>query len=112
MLIGQVLLNLLVNAGEAQPGGGEVALRQGRAEDGLFVEVLDRGPGVRAEDAERIFEPFWSTKGSTGLGLAICRSIVAGHGGRLDVRERSGGGAVFRLWLPAAPAGATLAADA
>ena len=110
VLIGQVLLNLLVNAGEAQPGGGEVVLQDGRVDGGVFVEVQDRGPGIRSDDAERIFEPFWSTKGSTGLGLAICRSIVAGHGGRLEVRERPGGGAVFHLWLPAAPADATLGA--
>jgi signal transduction histidine kinase len=68
------------------------------------AEVADRGPGISAADRERIFEPFFSTKNSTGLGLSICHSIVRQHGGRLEVQPRAEGGTVFRMTLPAAPA--------
>jgi signal transduction histidine kinase len=105
-LLGQVLLNVLVNACEAQPDGGEVRVAT-RGEGGeAVVEVADRGPGVPAVDRERIFEPFYSTKRSTGLGLSICHTIVAQHGGSLGVEARPGGGALFRLRLPAAGPGA------
>jgi signal transduction histidine kinase len=101
IMIGQVAMNLIVNACEAQPEGGEVAVAT-RREGGLAVaEVKDRGPGVPAEAAARIFEPFFSTKNSTGLGLSICHSIVRQHGGDLSVHAREGGGAVFRMSLPA-----------
>jgi two-component system C4-dicarboxylate transport sensor histidine kinase DctB len=74
-----------------------------RREDGRVVaEIADRGPGVPAQDSARIFEPFYSTKESTGLGLSVCYSIVTQHGGDLAVSERPGGGAIFRMRLPAA----------
>jgi signal transduction histidine kinase len=101
-LLGQVLLNILVNACEAQPGGGEVRVAS-RKEDGrVVVECADRGPGVPSADSGRIFEPFYSTKNSTGLGLSICESIVTQHGGELGVEKRPGGGALFRMRFPAA----------
>jgi signal transduction histidine kinase len=104
-MIGQVLLNLLLNACEAQPQGGEVMLRSrlqaGRAE----VRISDRGPGVPPADAARIFEPFYSTKESIGLGLSICYAIVGEHGGTLAVEPREGGGSIFVLGLPAAGTG-------
>jgi signal transduction histidine kinase len=101
-LLGQVFLNLLVNAGEAQPAGGEILVEARGTPAGVVVEVADRGPGVAAEDAARIFEPFFSTKNSTGLGLSICYAIVGRHGGDLAVEPREGGGARFRIRLPAA----------
>ncbi len=105
VLIGQVLLNVLLNACEAQPTGGEVRIRLHRQGEAVHVEVADRGPGVSPQDAARIFEPFFSTKGSTGLGLSICEAIVRQHGGDLSIRDRAGGGAVLRLRLPTAPPG-------
>jgi signal transduction histidine kinase len=76
-----------------------------RVADGrVLAEVADRGPGISAADRERIFEPFFSTKNSTGLGLSICHSIVRQHGGQLEAQPRSDGGTVFRMTLPAAPA--------
>jgi signal transduction histidine kinase len=105
-LLGQVVLNLLVNACEAQPDGGEVRVAARREGGEAVIEIADRGPGVPAADRERIFEPFYSTKRSTGLGLSICHAIVAQHGGTLGVEERPGGGALFRLRLPAAEPGA------
>jgi len=95
-----VALNLIVNACEAQPGGGEVRVSSEAAEGNVRAEVADRGPGIAAGDRERIFEPFFSTKNSTGLGLSICHSIVRQHGGRLEARPRPGGGTVFQMTLP------------
>ena len=106
VLLGQVFLNLLVNAAEAQPGGGEVLVEARGAGGEVVVDIADRGPGVAPEDATRIFEPFYSTKNSTGLGLSICYAIVARHGGDLTVAPRDGGGARFRIRLPAAGAAA------
>jgi len=69
------------------------------------VEVRDNGPGIAAASLPRIFEPFYTTKASgTGLGLAISAGIVRDFGGELTATNRSGGGAVFRLALPAVAA--------
>ena len=103
-LLGQVFLNLLLNACEAQPSGGEVWVSTRRDGERVIAEVADRGPGVPPADSARIFEPFYSTKQSTGLGLSICYSIVTQHGGDLAVADREGGGAVFRMRFPAAEA--------
>jgi two-component system sensor kinase FixL len=67
----------------------------------VVVDVADRGPGVAEADRQRVFEPFFSTKDSTGLGLSVCHSIVREHGGELLVLPRPGGGAIFRMCLPA-----------
>ena len=64
--------------------------------------VADRGPGIPAEAMDKLFEPFWSTKAEgMGIGLAVCRSIVAAHHGTLDVANAPEGGAVFCVRLPA-----------
>ncbi len=102
IMLGQVAVNLILNACEAQPAGGEVEICARREGGRVVAEVSDRGPGVPEADRERIFEPFFSTKDSTGLGLSVCHSIVRQHGGELSVLRREGGGAVFRLSLPAA----------
>ncbi|MBI1951147.1 MAG: hypothetical protein HYS34_07275 [Acidobacteria bacterium] len=101
-LLGQVFLNLLLNACEAQPRGGEVRVVSFRDGGRVVAEIADRGPGVPVQDSARIFEPFFSTKESTGLGLSICYSIVTQHGGDLAVADRPGGGAIFRMRFPAA----------
>jgi signal transduction histidine kinase len=100
VMLGQVLLNLLRNACEAQPRGGEVRVKAVRQGTEGRIEVADRGPGVPASDRARIFEPFYSTKSSTGLGLSVCEAIVRQHHGRLELLEREGGGAAFALTLP------------
>ena len=102
IMLGQVALNLVVNACEAQPGGGEVRVSSRRDDGHAVAEIADRGPGITAADRARIFEPFFSTKNSTGLGLSICHSIVGQHGGVLEALPREDGGTVFRLTLPAA----------
>jgi two-component system sensor histidine kinase KdpD len=103
-LIEQVLINLLENATKYTPSGGPIDVSASAVDDSVLVEVADRGPGVRAQDAERVFEKFYRARegegGGVGLGLTICRGIVAAHGGRIWVEERPGGGASFRFTLP------------
>jgi signal transduction histidine kinase len=101
VMLGQVAVNLIINACEAQPGGGRVEVRARKEDDQVVAEVADRGPGIPESDRQRIFEPFYSTKDSTGLGLSVCHSIVRDHGGELSAAARDGGGAVFRMRLPA-----------
>jgi two-component system NtrC family sensor kinase len=103
----QVLLNLLVNAQHAISGHrtrGNVWLSVAPAEEGYIrIRVEDDGPGISVEPRERIFEPFFTTKPTgkgTGLGLTISAGIIAGHKGRISVRERQGGGTVFEILLP------------
>jgi signal transduction histidine kinase len=95
-----------VNGCEAQRERGELRVVSRREGDRAVVEFLDRGPGIAEADRERVFEPFFSTKDSTGLGLSICHTIVAQHGGELAVEPRPGGGSVFRMRLPAEEGGA------
>ena len=101
VMLGQVAVNLILNACEVQPGRGEVSVSARLDGDHAVVEFADRGPGVPEADRQRIFEPFFSTRDSTGLGLSICHAIVRQHDGELDVRPRAGGGSVFRMRLPA-----------
>jgi signal transduction histidine kinase len=101
VMLGQVAVNLILNACEAQPRGGEVRVSARRVNGDVVAEFADRGPGIGETEGVKIFEPFYSTKDSTGLGLSICHSIVREHSGELSVVPREGGGAVFRLKLPA-----------
>ena len=101
----QVLVNLMVNAGQAmseQAGPRIVVIRTGRTENGgLAVEVRDTGPGIAPDHLPRLFEPFFTTKrGGMGMGLAICRTTVEAHGGQLSAVNVPGSGAMFRLTLP------------
>jgi len=101
----QVLSNLVLNAVRAMPGGGWIALRGGKAEDGRAVTIVvaDTGPGIPPELLPRIFEAGFSTQaGGPGLGLAVCRKIVEQHGGTIGVASRPGGGARFTLTFPLA----------
>ncbi|MDX1997175.1 MAG: ATP-binding protein [Thermoanaerobaculia bacterium] len=99
--LGQLFFNLVLNACQAQPGGGRVEVDLGLTDSGLVrVTVADRGTGLAPEVAPRLFEPFVSTRGSTGLGLAVCWGIVGELGGNLYAANRPGGGAVFTVELP------------
>lgn len=98
------LLNLLANAADAlPPEKGRVILEAARiSEDAITIEVRDNGAGVPREDRERIFTPFFSTKGArgTGLGLAVTRKAIEEHGGTITVDTAPEGGACFRIQLP------------
>jgi signal transduction histidine kinase len=102
----QVFLNLLFNALDAQPRGGEVRIAAridltNSKDPQLLMTVSDDGPGIPPGVGERIFEPFVSTKESgLGLGLSICRRIIEAHGGTLTASNRLKGGAVFTLRFP------------
>ncbi len=114
--LGQVLLNLLVNAAQAIPDGDprahQVAVAtRWRADGRVEVEVRDSGPGIPPAVLPRIFEPFYTTKRpgeGTGLGLSICRSILEGAGGTIEVESAPGQGACFRVVLPVAEPGAAV----
>ena len=104
----QVLRNVLANAIRFAPAGSVITLGWGReGHSGLLISVRDHGPGVPADELDRIFESFVQSSrtkdgsGGTGLGLAICRKIMAAHHGRISVRNHPEGGAVFEIRLPA-----------
>ncbi|MGK2964315.1 MAG: sensor histidine kinase [Tepidiformaceae bacterium] len=104
----QVLENLLVNAMKYGPPGGPITISASEAGSGITVSVMDRGPGVPPSQAESIFEPFTrlpetaQRASGVGLGLAVCKRLMAAQGGKIAVAARSGGGSVFTVFLPAA----------
>ncbi|MDH5234907.1 MAG: ATP-binding protein [Gemmatimonadota bacterium] len=106
-----VLVNLLLNAADATPPGGRVSLAvRPEGPGAIALEVEDTGTGIAPEHRARLFEPFFTTKGAnrgTGLGLAVCRSIVDRHGGTIHVGDVPAGGTRFVVILPLNPAGET-----
>ncbi len=105
VLIDQVIFNLIENALEHTPEGTPIEIRGGRDREGVWLEVADRGPGFEPGTEAQVFEKFHrgaAARGSRGigLGLAICRSLIQAHGGRIVALNRAGGGAAFRFWLP------------
>jgi PAS domain S-box-containing protein len=104
MQMQQVFLNLIINAGEAINGAGKISLSSRLSDDGRFVEgqVTDSGPGVSPDVVDRIFEPFFSTKGSkgTGQGLSIVKAIIDQQGGSIEVNSQIEQGASFKVSVP------------
>ncbi len=103
VLLQQVLINLLDNAGRHGATGKPVELRARRRDGEVEVVVADRGPGLPPGAEERVFEKFYKAREAepgVGLGLAICRGIVVAHGGRIWARNRPEGGAEFAFTLP------------
>jgi signal transduction histidine kinase len=103
--INQVFMNLLANACDAAPKGGNIWVRTALDGDEVRITIRDDGPGIAPDIAARIFDPFFTTKdvgAGTGLGLAIAQSIVSAHGGRLEAGNDPGGGATFTIVLPVA----------
>lgn len=106
--IGQVFLNILVNAVQAvekgcPPGDRKVRVELRSCPSGQVVEIADNGPGIAEENMVRLFDPFFTTKPigeGTGLGLAFSHGIITGHGGRIEVDSPPGQGARFRVTLP------------
>jgi two-component system, NtrC family, nitrogen regulation sensor histidine kinase NtrY len=98
--IGRALTNLLVNAIDAMPKGGELTVRTRKANGAVRFEVQDTGEGLTAEERERLFTPYYTTKQhGTGLGLAIVQSVVADHHGRIWVDSEPGRGTTFHIEL-------------
>ncbi|MDO8530825.1 MAG: ATP-binding protein [Dehalococcoidia bacterium] len=104
-----VVRNLLDNAIQYTPTGGNVTLRARERDGGAEVSVLDTGQGIPPESLPRIWERFYRVdtarsrrQGGAGLGLALVRAIVEAHGGRVGVESELGKGSAFTLWLPAA----------
>ena len=99
-LLHRAISNLVLNAIDAMPQGGELTLRT-RNENNVLIEVTDTGSGMTAEECERIFTPYYTKKkNGTGLGLAIAQSVVSDHGGRIRVRSQPGQGTTFVIELP------------
>ncbi|MDQ3801114.1 MAG: ATP-binding protein [Acidobacteriota bacterium] len=100
----QVFLNLLLNARDAMPGGGELSIETFRADGSIAVRIADSGVGIEEKNLKKIFDPFFSTKPTgegTGLGLAVCYGIVTAHNGKIEVESNNGGGTSFLITLPA-----------
>jgi signal transduction histidine kinase len=110
--IQQVLLNLLINARQAMPGGGRVVLKLSHDAENETIDLMvrDYGCGIPADKLPRIFDAFYTTKsgpdasgkGGTGLGLSLCRDIIEAHHGRIRVDSTVGKGTAFTLKLPTA----------
>ena len=106
----RALANLLSNTIRitgSEKSGGQIKVVGGQDTDQVWVSVEDNGPGLSTEDIERVFQRFWKgnvseakESGRSGLGLAIVRQIVEGHGGQVTVRSQLGNGATFTIWLP------------
>lgn len=112
--IHQVLFNLLDNAVRFTPAGGRVTVTAERRNGAVDVHVADTGPGIAPEHLPRLFERFYrvdparsAREGGTGIGLAIARSVVEAHGGRIWAESVPGQGSVFTFELPVAPAAET-----
>jgi len=98
-----ICMNLMLNAVQAMPKGGTLAVRTRRAGASLRLEIEDTGPGISDSHLDRIWDPFFTTKPpgqGTGLGLSITQRIVTRHGGRIRAENRSEGGARFIVELP------------
>jgi signal transduction histidine kinase len=98
--LSQVFLNLLINACQHQASVGKVDVRCSSEGAWALVVVEDQGPGIPDDVLPYIFEPFYSTRGSTGLGLSVCQGIVSQHRGEITAENRSGGGACFKVKIP------------
>jgi len=101
-LLRQAMHNLLVNAQQAMPDGGEISVRTAAAGGAVRVAVADTGPGIPRENLDRIFNLYFSTKpGGTGLGLPMAKKIVDEHRGTISVESEPGRGTTFTVSLPA-----------
>lgn len=101
----QVFLNLIINARDFMPDGGQIRIEISGDETGVRVSFTDGGKGIPEEHLPRIFEPFFTTKedgSGTGLGLSVCYGIIADHGGRIEASNAPAGGSRFVITLPAA----------
>jgi two-component system NtrC family sensor kinase len=107
----EIFINLIVNACQAMPNGGEIEIRATapspslslgvRESNNVIIAIQDNGPGLPPDQLKRIFEPFYTTKASgTGLGLYVVKQLVEKNGGRVQVRSKPGSGTAFDILLP------------
>ena len=98
----QIFVNLILNARDAMPEGGEINIRTGKIADCVFVEVSDKGKGMSEEVMNRMYEPFFTTKKGkgSGLGLSVSYGIIRSHGGDLIVESKENEGTTFTMKLP------------
>jgi len=100
-LLHRAFSNLALNAMDAMPQGGTLTLRTRQNRDRITIEIADTGAGLTAEECERLFTPYYTSKPhGTGLGLAIVQSVISDHGGRISVRSEPGHGTTFMIELP------------
>jgi signal transduction histidine kinase len=108
LLAQQAIGNLIMNAAEAAHGdGGRVVLATGSTPSAggvmPYLEISDNGPGIASEAQQRVFDPFFSTKGrGRGLGLSVVQGVVQSHGGQIELTSAPQQGTTFRILLPAA----------
>ncbi len=104
--IQEVFLNIILNAEQVMieaNGGGKLTIKTGEIEDYIRISFTDDGPGIPAEHLDKVFDPFFTTRGErggTGLGLSLCHGIVAEHGGKIYAKSKAGKGATFLVQLP------------
>lgn len=107
--LAQVFGNLFSNAIKFTPPGGKITVLAAAQDDQLAVTIQDTGPGIPAEEQEKIFNPFYHRQDGPrfpqgmGLGLSIARDLVTAHGGRIDLESAAGKGSTFTVWLPCIP---------
>jgi signal transduction histidine kinase len=100
-LLHRALQNLVLNAIDAMPEGGELTIRSATLSNGVEISVSDTGSGLTQEECGRLFTPYYTTKQhGTGLGLAIVQSVVSDHGGKISVESTKEKGTTFRIELP------------
>ena len=106
MRLGQALGNLFSNAVKFTPAGGQVVVSAGEQGDQVWIAVQDNGPGIPADEIDKVFAPFYRgghgrrfVEGM-GLGLSIARDLVDAHRGRLELESNPGQGSRFTVWLP------------
>ncbi|MBA7608378.1 Adaptive-response sensory-kinase SasA [subsurface metagenome] len=113
--IQEVFLNIIFNAEQAMSeanGGGKLSVKTQQTRDYIRISFADDGPGIPAEHLDKVFDPFFTTrgeKGGTGLGLSLCHGIVAEHAGKIYAKSKPGKGATFFVELPLCPIGASFA---
>jgi len=102
ILLRRVLVNLMLNAVQAMPSGGRLTIVANGTQDSAAISVQDNGRGIPAENLDRLFNPFFTTKAQgQGLGLAVCKRLVEAQGGEITVRSEVGKGSTFTINLRA-----------